>query len=52
MWHAHDPTSYWIYATDDDTGEVVGALGWNVYEKNPYEDGVPEIIPEWWPEGG
>ncbi|TVY65724.1 hypothetical protein LSUE1_G009106 [Lachnellula suecica] len=49
-WHSHDPTSRWVYLTDDDTGDVVGAMGWNIHEKNPFENGSPEIPAYWWPE--
>ncbi|KAH6662600.1 hypothetical protein B0J14DRAFT_286350 [Halenospora varia] len=51
QWHNHDPTSLWIYATDDATGEVVGGMGWNVHETDPFAAEGPELKAYWWPEG-
>ncbi|KAF4628030.1 hypothetical protein G7Y89_g10120 [Cudoniella acicularis] len=50
LWHHHNPTSHWIYATDEKTGKAAGAMQWNIHEKNPYEEGAPMLIADWWPE--
>ncbi|KAG9233490.1 hypothetical protein BJ875DRAFT_378512 [Amylocarpus encephaloides] len=50
MWHSLDPSSRWLYVTDEATGQVVGAMEWNIYEENPYADGVPDFPADWWPE--
>jgi hypothetical protein len=39
-----------MYVTDE-TGEVLGAAQWNVYEENPYAKEVAMLTPYWQPEG-
>lgn len=51
LWHHHGPGSHWLYVTDEDTGEAIGAMEWKVYETNPYEAGPPTLVADWWPEG-
>jgi hypothetical protein len=51
QWHRGDTSSRWVYVTDEETGECVGAMEWNFYEENPYAQGVPEMIADWWEEG-
>ena len=51
LWHHHDPTSHWIYVTDENTGKVAGAMQWNIIERNPYEDGAPTLLADWWTDG-
>lgn len=51
LWHHHDPTSHWIYITEDKTGKVAGAMQWNIHDTNPYGDGAPKLSADWWPEG-
>jgi hypothetical protein len=51
-WHKHDPSSHWLYVTDDDAGgEVIAATQWNIYEANPYANGPLALQAYWWPEG-
>ncbi|PQE05324.1 hypothetical protein CJF31_00008844 [Rutstroemia sp. NJR-2017a BVV2] len=50
LWHRSDPTSRWIYVSDT-SGKVLGAMQWNIHEKNPYEQGAPKLPAYWWPEG-
>ncbi|KAI9744830.1 MAG: hypothetical protein M1818_001755 [Claussenomyces sp. TS43310] len=50
-WHKSDPSSHWLYVTDEGSKEVVGAAGWNIHETNPYANGAPVILANWWPEG-
>jgi hypothetical protein len=33
--HVADPTSFWCYVVDDETGIVAGAMGWNLHENCP-----------------
>ncbi|KAI0393364.1 hypothetical protein F5Y17DRAFT_458937 [Xylariaceae sp. FL0594] len=36
-WHTSDPSSRWVYVTDDATGDVIGATNWNIYDtKSPW----------------
>ncbi|THV45955.1 hypothetical protein BGAL_0432g00020 [Botrytis galanthina] len=53
-YHEQDPTSHWIYVTDDeDTKEVVySGAHWNFHEtSSPYKDSAPELVALWYPEG-
>ncbi|KAI1313259.1 hypothetical protein F5Y03DRAFT_160286 [Xylaria venustula] len=50
-WHRNDPSSNWIYVTDESSGDVVGAAQWNIYKENPYANGPPELKAYWFPEG-
>jgi hypothetical protein len=51
-WHKLDPSSHWLYVTDDDAGgEVIAGLQWNIHEANPYANGPPVLPAYWWPEG-
>ena len=51
QWHSADPTSHWLYVSDDETREVVGGAQWHVHEKNPFENPQPRVEAYWWPEG-
>jgi hypothetical protein len=51
QWHRDDKSSRWVYVTEEETGECVGAMEWNFYEENPYAQGAPELIADWWDEG-
>lgn len=51
LWNQMDPTSHWIYAKDEKTGEVVGAMNWNIHEQNPFASGGEGPPIYWWPEG-
>ncbi|GAW20530.1 hypothetical protein ANO14919_100380 [Xylariales sp. No.14919] len=50
-WHRNDPSSHWVYITDESSGDVVGAAQWNIYKENPYANGPPELKAYWLPEG-
>ncbi|KAI1416838.1 acyl-CoA N-acyltransferase [Hypoxylon sp. FL1857] len=50
-WHRHDPSSHWLYVTDEETGDVVGGIQWNLYETNPYAKEQPALTAYWFPEG-
>lgn len=50
-WHNEDPTSHWQKIVETDTGKVVAACFWNIYESNPYAE--PDDIPvTWFPDDG
>ncbi len=49
-WHKEDATSSWIKVVDHETGKIVGAACWHIYEKNPYSDPF-EGECTWYPEG-
>jgi hypothetical protein len=51
LWHTSDPTSHWLYVKDSETGQVAGAIQWNIFETNPYINGAPSVTADWWPEG-
>ena len=48
LWHSMDPTSRWIYAKDDETNEVVGAMNWNFHETDPFASGSEGPPIYWW----
>ncbi|OTB01477.1 hypothetical protein M426DRAFT_266209 [Hypoxylon sp. CI-4A] len=50
-WHRGDPSSHWLYVTDEDTGEVVAAMQWNIHDLNPYATEHPPLSAYWVPEG-
>ena len=52
-WNAHvlDPSSHWLYVRESTTGQVLGGTQWQIYTRNPYLKGTPELVAEWWPEG-
>lgn len=50
LWHRSDPTSTWIKVTDSETGKLLGAANWNIYDTNPYAEGSHSEC-YWWPEG-
>lgn len=50
-WNKADPTGHWLYVTDSETKKVVGAMQWQIFETNPYVNGVPSLPAYWWPEG-
>ncbi|KAI8631241.1 hypothetical protein F5Y19DRAFT_25181 [Xylariaceae sp. FL1651] len=50
-WHRNDPSSNWVYITDESSGDVVGAAQWNIYKENPYANGPPELKAYWLPGG-
>lgn len=35
-WRKADPTSTWVKVVDEDTGKLVGAALWHVYDQDPY----------------
>jgi hypothetical protein len=37
LWHKSDPTSKWIKVVDEESGQLVGAACWHVYEEDPYK---------------
>ncbi|KAL8720359.1 MAG: hypothetical protein Q9181_007923 [Wetmoreana brouardii] len=50
--HHTRPSSHWVKVINDDTGAVVGAALWLVFETNPYEHPPEEKATcFWWPEG-
>jgi hypothetical protein len=49
--HREDESSRWVYITDEETGQWVGAMEWNFYKENPYAQGPPEVTADWWQEG-
>ena len=50
--HSSDPTSNWLKIVDTDNGDRVAAsMRWNVYEKDPFLHGIPELNAFWQPEG-
>ena len=53
MWHDHenDPSSHWIFAMDNTSGEILGGCQWRIYTENPFPNGTPHIEAVWWPEG-
>jgi hypothetical protein len=50
-WHKDDPSSNWIYVTDEETGSVIGGAQWNIYKENPYAKETAMLTPYWIPEG-
>lgn len=50
-WHRNDPSSHWLYVTDDETGAVVGGAQWNVHRTNPFAVEKPTKTAYWLPEG-
>ncbi|KAL9625351.1 MAG: hypothetical protein Q9160_000414 [Pyrenula sp. 1 TL-2023] len=50
-WRKLDPNVRWIYVTDTETDEVVGATQWNIYESNPFETDPPPLKAYWNEEG-
>ncbi|KAI0179649.1 hypothetical protein GGR52DRAFT_207889 [Hypoxylon sp. FL1284] len=50
-WHRADPSSHWLYVTDEDSGDVVGAMQWNIYEENPYATEKPPLTAYWITDG-
>jgi hypothetical protein len=51
QWHNSDPTSHWIYVEETETGQIIGATQWNIYEKNPYAEAKPPMAAYWIEEG-
>lgn len=49
-WHKEDPTSHWIKVVNSETGKIIGAAEWHVYEENPYASQTDEGC-TWYPEG-
>jgi hypothetical protein len=49
-WHIADPTSFWCYVVDEETGVVAGAMGWNLNEKCPDWKTIG-LKADWIPEG-
>lgn len=50
QWHNGDPTSHWIKVVDTETGKIVGAACWHIYEENPYSTQSDEEC-TWYPAG-
>jgi hypothetical protein len=50
-WHKGDPSSHWIYVTDEETGDVIGGAQWNIYKEDPSAEEKPMLTPYWLPEG-
>ncbi|KAL9060591.1 MAG: hypothetical protein Q9162_000542 [Coniocarpon cinnabarinum] len=50
--HASSPASNWLYATDANTGRIIGGAQWVVYTESP-PSAAPTERPEaeQWPEG-
>jgi hypothetical protein len=46
-----NPSSNWIYVTDEETGSVIGGAQWNIYKENPYVKETAMLTPYWIPEG-
>jgi hypothetical protein len=51
LWNQMDSTSHWIYDKDENNGDVVGAMNWNIHEQNPFASGEEGPPIYWWPEG-
>ncbi|KAH9890134.1 hypothetical protein F4778DRAFT_752751 [Xylariomycetidae sp. FL2044] len=51
LWHTSDPSSRWVYVTDEATGEVIGATNWNIHETSPYTGNETPLTAYWIPEG-
>ena len=51
QWHNTDLTSHWIYVTDTETGQIIGATQWNVFKENPYLEPKPPMAAYWIEEG-
>jgi hypothetical protein len=52
--HINDPSSRWVYVTNDSDGknEVYSGAHWNFHsEISPYKDGMPQLVAAWHPEG-
>lgn len=52
--HINDPSSRWLYVTDDSDGknEVYSGAHWNFHKDvSPYKDGAPQLVAAWYPEG-
>ncbi|GLA01933.1 hypothetical protein AnigIFM60653_001224 [Aspergillus niger] len=49
-WHRSDPSSQWIKVIDVESGKIVGAACWHIYETNPYTVTSDEEC-NWWPTG-
>ncbi len=50
QWHHGDPTSHWIKVVETETGRIVGAAYWHIYEENPYATQSDEEC-TWYPPG-
>ena len=49
--HKSSPSSHWIFARDNMSGDIVGGCQWRIYTENPFPNGAPHIEAEWWPVG-
>ncbi|KAI1383783.1 uncharacterized protein F4822DRAFT_433723 [Hypoxylon trugodes] len=49
-WHKNDPSSHWVFVTDEATGEVIGGTLWKIFETNPYATPMPAPTIYWLPE--
>lgn len=50
-WHRNDPSSHWLYVIDEDSGDVVGGMQWNIYNTNPYATEQSPLTAYWFPDG-
>ena len=53
LWKSHrgNPASHWIVVDDEESGEIVGGGQWEIFETNPFANGIPKIDVHWWPAG-
>jgi len=49
--HKGSPSSHWILARDNISGDVLGGCQWRIYTEDPFPNGAPQIEAIWWPEG-
>lgn len=45
------PTQTWLKVVEEETGEIVSASKWEVFDHNAYANGLPHIEATWLPEG-
>jgi len=48
--HTSDPSSHWIYVTDE-TRQILSGAHWNFHAVSPYYENFPAIQATWHPEG-
>ncbi|KAH7311273.1 acyl-CoA N-acyltransferase [Stachybotrys elegans] len=51
-WLTQEPRSFWQKAVDSDTGRVVGAALWYVYQQDPFADDQHDMEVTWFPNDG
>ncbi|KUJ13714.1 GNAT acetyltransferase-like protein [Mollisia scopiformis] len=50
-WKAN-PFEKWVKVVDTNTGEIVSVSRWQIYTRNPFPNGAPNVEVAWLPDGG